>query len=44
MITFEDTIHNWPYQFYATREDAEKQMRYLSKTEGKVVKILIVDI
>lgn len=41
MILFEDTVHDWLYQLYSTQEAAEKQMKKLSKTEGKVVKVTI---
>ena len=41
IIIFEDTIHDWPYRFYSSFEEAEKQRLYLSKTEGKVIKITI---
>jgi hypothetical protein len=44
MIIFEDTIYDWLYQFYPTVEAAEAQMKKLSATEGKVVKVTILDL
>ncbi len=43
MILFDNRIKDWPYVFYNTSEDAEKQRQYLTKTEGKVVKVIILE-
>lgn len=41
MILFEKTVHNYPYNFYESFKDAETKRLTMTKTEGKVVKVII---
>lgn len=44
MLLFEKEVKNYPYNFYSSFEEAEKKRLSITKTEGRVVKIIIEEI
>lgn len=44
MLLFTETVDNIPYVLYSSYDEAYAKLKYISKTEGKVVKVIIQEI